>query len=496
MRLNVDPGLRSLYSDSGCFHRSLLVSAAFLLAAATLGAQIERTGVIIKRYAELCAGCHGANLEGATASSLLDDVWHNGGDDESLAGSIRAGFPERGMPAWSATLPEKEIRAFVIYIRERRAKHWRENTSFPPPARSIVFHSRRHSFRLETWVDGFEEPWGIAFLPGDRAVVTDKRGELRLIEAGRLVPAPIAGLPAMALGGDFGLLDVCAHPDFGVNGWLYFSYTEPPRIQDGWTAGQTCVMRARLRDGRLHDHQLLHAMTPERYRGKIGTGCRLLFDRTGHLLFTIGDRNHSLGSLTQDLTLTAGKIHRVTDDGRIPADNPFVDVPGAAGTTWTFGHRHPQGLAIHPATGDLYATEHGPRGGDELNLIRRGRNYGWPLVTHGMNYEGTVLSEFRSLPGYESPVTHWTPSIAPCGIGFHSGRSFPQWKHHLFVASLGGQELRRLELDGNRVLDEEILFKNLGRIRHVAEGPDGLLYVLLPQRIARLLPEPSSPVSK
>lgn len=464
-----------------------------LVTSVALQAQAVRTGTVAQRYAELCASCHGANLEGAQAQSLLDDVWVAGGDDESLARSIRNGFPDKGMPTWSAALPEKEIRAFVIYIREQRAKFQREKTSFAKPAESLTVKSELHAYQLNTWVDGLTEPgltepWSMTFLPDGRALVTEKRGRLLVVEKGKLSRNPVTGLPEIDTGGQAGLFDVVPHPNYARNGWLYFSYSDPQKDAAGKTVSLTRIIRGKLKDGALVEQQTLFQGPIEYYRPAGGPhfGGRIAFDRSGYLYFTIGERGQ--GPHAQDLARPTGKIHRLFDDGRIPQDNPFVNDPKADHTIWSYGHRNPQGLAVHPVTGELYNSEHGPRGGDELNLVKRGRNYGWPVITYGMNYDGTAMTDITAKEGMEQPVTYWVPSIAVCGINFYTGNLFPKWKNHLFVASLAAEELRRLEIRDGKVVAQEVLFKNLGRIRHVIGGPDGALYVLLPNRIARMTP--------
>jgi aldose sugar dehydrogenase len=217
-------------------------------------------------------------------------------------------------------------------------------------------------------------------------------------------------------------------------------------------------------------------------------GSRFLFDSSGHLFFTIGDRGTMIDA--QAPGNPNGKIHRVFDDGRVPPDNPFVTTSGALGTIWSLGNRNPQGLAWHPVTGELWSTEHGPRGGDELNVIEKGRNYGWPTATYGINYDGTPITDQTAAAGLEQPVTYWTPSVAPSGIVFYTGDRFAGWKHDLFVAMLLGNELRRVTVSGHTVTHQETIFKGFGRVRHVINGPDGLLYVALndPGRIVRLVP--------
>lgn len=469
----------------------VLLFALFAVVTAACRGQIDRSGNIAQTYAQLCANCHGANLQGGQAPSMLDDEWVHGGDDESLARSIRNGFPDKGMPAWSAALPEKEIRAMVIYLREQRAKFAREQASFTKPAESMTVKSELHSYQLDTWVDSLNEPWSMAFLPGtNRALITEKRGRLLLVENGQRASRSISGLPEVDSNGQAGLFDVVPHPDYARNGWIYFAFSDPQR--DGIRrVSLTRIIRGRLKDGALVDQEDIYKADLTHYRGAGGVhfGGRIAFDKAGHLFFTIGERGH--GANSQNLGVPMGKVHRIYDDGRVPDDNPFVKQDGALPTIWSYGHRNPQGLAIHPATGELYDAEHGPRGGDEINLVRPGLNYGWPVITYGMNYDGTAMTDITAKEGMEQPIVYWVPSLAVCGINFYAGDLFPKWKNHLFLASLAAEELRRIEIKGDKVLHQEILFKGLGRIRHVVAGPDGALYVLLPNRVARISPSES-----
>ncbi|MEO7411887.1 MAG: PQQ-dependent sugar dehydrogenase [Opitutaceae bacterium] len=462
--------------------------ACVAVSTATLQAQIQRPGKLNENYANFCASCHGAKMEGAQAPSMLDDVWAHGGDDESLARSIRNGFPEKGMPAWSAALPEKEIRAMVIFIREQRAIAAKAGSIVAKPVESITVKSELHSYQLNTWIADLTEPWSLAFLPGNRAVATEKRGRLYLIEDGKLSPQPITGVPIVDTRQQAGLFDVVPHPDYARNGWLYLAYSHPQKQADGTDVSLTRVIRGKLRDGALVDQETIFEAPLEVYpkAGGVHFGGRMVFDRRGYLFFTIGERG--TGDNAQNLAVPMGKVHRVFDDGRIPDDNPFAKDAKAVHTIWSYGHRNPQGLALNPVNGEIYDAEHGPRGGDEINHARSGRNYGWPTITYGMGYDGSSLTDITAKDGMEQPVTYWVPSIAPCGISFYTGDLFPKWKNNLFVAALATQELRRLEIKDDEVLTQELLFKDLGRIRHVIGGPDGALYVLLPNRIARITP--------
>lgn len=465
-----------------------LLAAVSLVGFSSAPAQQVRTGTVADRYKELCANCHGDKLQGGQSPSMLDDVWAYGGDDESLARSIRNGFPDKGMPAWGAAIPEKEIRAMVIFIREQRAAFQRGQTQFTKPAESISAKSQLHSYKLSTWVGQLGEPFSLAFLPNNRALVTEKKGRLLLIENGQLSGQPITGLPEIATNGQAGLFDVLPHPDYAKNGWLYLAFADPQKNAKGEVVTLTKIIRGKLRDGALVEQQTIFQAPVEMYPKTGGPhfGGRMAFDRKGYLFFTVGERG--TGTHSQNLAVPMGKIHRVFDDGRVPNDNPFVKDATAYKSIWSYGHRNPQGLAFHPSTGELYSLEHGPRGGDELNLVRKGLNYGWPVITYGMNYDGTAMVDITAKEGMEQPVTYWTPSPAVCGGNFYNGKLFPKWKNNFFVAALASQELRRVEVKAGKLIAQEILFKDLGRIRHVIGGPDGALYVLLPDRIARIVP--------
>jgi glucose/arabinose dehydrogenase len=445
---------------------------------------------VTKLYAETCAGCHGADMSGGSASSLLKSDWHYGGDDASLTRSIRDGHPDAGMPAMRQALNDPEIRGLVIYIRERGAAFERAHTEYNAPSPGTIVNSEKESFKLEPVMEtGLDVPWAIAFLPDGRMLVTERPGRLRIIEGGRLLPDPVRGIPAV-YGGEGGLLDVALHPDYSRpgNDWIYLSYGD--KSPEG--LGMASIIRGRLRDGALVDQQQIFKADTSLYRsGGQRFGSRLLFDSKGHLYFSVGDR--ACPGDEQNLSRPNGKVHRVNDDGSIPKDNPFVSRPGLMPSIWTYGHRNPQGLAFNPTTGELWEAEHGPRGGDELNILRLGHNYGWPVITYGMNYDGTPITDQTAHEGMDQPVTYWVPSIAVSPIAFYTGDHFPQWKNNLFLGALAAQELRRLVIDGHSVTHQEILFKGIGRVRDVVNAPDGYLYIVLnqPDRIERLVPAAS-----
>jgi glucose/arabinose dehydrogenase len=337
-------------------------------------------------------------------------------------------------------------------------------------ASAQTISSETQDFRLVTVAEGLEHPWGLAFLPDGGMLVTERPGRLRVIRDGQLAPEPVAGLPEIAEGGQGGLMDVALDPDFADNGLIYLSYAAESLFQRG-----TEVVRARLDEGRLVDLEIILEVGPKS-RGGRHFGSRLRFGPDGMLYVTAGERGDP--DRAQDLDDLAGSVIRIAADGAVPPDNPFVGRDGVRPEIYSYGHRNPQGLAVHPETGALWAIEHGPRGGDELNILRPGANCGWPVITYGESYAGFPIGEGTSKPGMEQPLRSWVPSISPSGLAFYTGEPFPTWRGDLFLGALSGHALVRLELDGDRVVHEERLLENLGaRIRDVRNGPDGLIYL-------------------
>jgi glucose/arabinose dehydrogenase len=336
-----------------------------------------------------------------------------------------------------------------------------------------VLNSETGPLRVTEVARGLDTPWALAFLPDGRLLVTERPGRMRLVARDGSLSAPIAGVPQVHGRGQGGLLDVALSPDFGTDRTIVFSFAEP-------TAGgaRTAVARARLDlEGlRLEDVKLIFAQN-EDPSGSHHWGSRLVFDRAGNLFVTLGDRFNSRDRV-QALDSHIGKVVRIRLDGSVPTDNPYVKRDGVRPEVWSYGHRNVQGAALHPVTGELWAHEHGPQGGDELNRVLPGRNYGWPDITYGREYViGTRIGEGTTRPDVEPPVTQWTPSIAPSGMSFYNGDAFPQWKGNLFVGALKFQLLARLVLDGDKVVHEERI--ELGhRVRDVREGPDGRLWLL------------------
>jgi len=334
------------------------------------------------------------------------------------------------------------------------------------------FRTDEHPFRLITLATGLEHPWGMAFLPNGGILITERPGRLRLYSGGEIDPRPIQGLPKIATTGQGGLLDVTLDPAFPSNSLVYLSYAA-----GGPKGVGTEVLRARLDDHRLNEPEVIFRALPKS-RGGRHFGSRLLFSRGGKLLITLGDRGER--PQAQNLQSHPGSIIRLDPDGGIPDDNPFRGQPGSAPEIYTFGNRNVQGIALRPENGQIWAHEHGPRGGDELNILAAGNNYGWPVITYGRNYgTGTQIGEGERKQGMVQPVHHWVPSIAPSGMSFYTGEAFPRWRGDVFLGSLKFELLVRLRLDGERVVTEERLLEGIiGRIRDVRTGPDGFIYLL------------------
>jgi glucose/arabinose dehydrogenase len=359
------------------------------------------------------------------------------------------------------------------------------------------------AFKVVTFVEGLRNPWSMAWLPNGDMLVTERGGTLRIVRDGKLLPTPVPGVPAVRAQGQGGLQEVALHPDFATNRLIYLSYAKPNA--DG-SQGTTGLSRARFENDRLVDvREIFEAVAWSDRPGHFGA--RIAFDRNGYLFMSVGDRMAGLtpqgmdpnlaGHPAQDLSNHQGTIIRLHDDGRVPTDNPFVGQAGKRPEIWSYGHRNPQGLAVNPETGDLWSTEHGPQGGDELNVIRRGANYGWPVIGYGANYvSGTEIHQERHRAGMEQPKAFWVPSIGISGLAFYTGDQFPNWKNNAFVGGMSAnfRQLVRVSVTGQTVINREPLLFGTYRIRDVRAGPDGFLYIATdniygqPSPIVRLEP--------
>jgi glucose/arabinose dehydrogenase len=342
----------------------------------------------------------------------------------------------------------------------------------------------QEGFRVEMVVEGINVPWGMAWLPDGDMLVTNRGGELYRVRGNQLIE--IANAPEVHVNGQGGLLDIALHPDYTSNGWIYISYSSREGEGEG---SHTAIMRARLQNDTLVDKEVLYkgeGNSPRRQH----YGGSITFDNDGYLFFSIGDRGEHFEN-AQQLDRDGGKIYRLHDDGRVPIDNPFVNTPAARAAVYSHGHRNPQGLVLHPMTGDIWQHEHGPMGGDEINIIRSGKNYGWPIIGYGVNYNGEALAEATHREGFEQPVHYWDPSLAPSGMAFITSDNYgPDLKGHLLIGSLKFGYLVHVVLNGNTVAAEENVFPGIGRVRNVKQGPDGYIYVATEGNgIMRILPE-------
>jgi aldose sugar dehydrogenase len=399
----------------------------------------------------------------------------------AVVGGIALGSPEAGPPVSAqqapAAPPAAPAGAPAAPAGQGRATAPPKPPTVTEPEGYIV-NSEVEKLRVEVVARDLETPWGLAFLPDGRLLITERPGRLRIVDHGKL-SAPITGLPKVEQVQDGGMFDVEVHPQYAKNGWIYLSYAEPGPENTSLTergntnTGMTAIVRGRInKNNEWVDQQSIFHASAEFYTAThIHYGSRFVFDRQGHLFFSLGE--HGKPEDAQDLSKPTGKVHRVNDDGSVPKDNPFVKRDGAVKSIWTYGHRNPQGLAFDPVTGALWETEHGPNGGDELNLLVPGHNYGWAVVSNGTQPGITKTEE----AGMDSPVVFWTPTIAPGGIVFATGTRYPKWKNQLLVTGLGGQVLRRLVIEKDKVAHQEVVFDNLGRVRDIIQGPDGFLYV-------------------
>ena len=472
-------------------------------------------------YREFCAVCHGANLEGAAPGVLLAGRPLLHGDSvDAIAKSIADGFPQGRMPSFSATLDAVKIRRIATFVAEKRANlsYTDFKVAAPPVVPPGTIASEQQAFRVETVATGLSAlPYAIALLPDGSILLTEKTRGLSIISRDGKQSALIRGTPKvfddgfqmpgiLLVYGMGNLLDVAPHPDYAKNGWIYLSYTE--RCNDcnkesrasSRPVSMVVLVRGRISNGEWVDQQTIWRTDIENYTGMVdmAAGARIAFDGRGHVFLSIGIKGGSEFAGVQDLHLPYGKILRLNEDGGIPADNPFAGNKDALPTIWTYGHRSPEGLRFDRRTGQLWETEMGQRGGDEVNLLLPGKNYGWPLTSKGLKYDGTPVDYGKQLgitfdmKDIVQPVVDLTPAPAVSNFVVYEGSAFPKWRGNLLVGTLKATELYRMVLKGNQVVHRETLLSGLGRIRDVGIGPDGLVYLLLEHqsgsRILRLVP--------
>ncbi|MFZ9504075.1 MAG: PQQ-dependent sugar dehydrogenase [Cyclobacteriaceae bacterium] len=369
------------------------------------------------------------------------------------------------------------IRSFVVLVFSTVI------FSCKPEFKGVVIESEKQRFGIDTITTELINPWGMAFLPDGRILVTERSGSIRVIQNGEMQESPLEGVPAVFAEGQGGLMEIKLHPDYENNGWIYLTYSKPGPD----TTSSTTLARAKIEGNRLIELTELFNAKPW-IVSDYHYGSRIAFDGAGHLFLTSGERGQR--DSAQTLSNHFGKVIRLNEDGTIPSDNPFVNTPGALPEIWSYGHRNPQGLLFDTETRQLWDTEHGPMGGDELNLVEPGKNYGWPVITYGINYDSTIISTLTEKEGMEQPVRYWKPSIATCGLMKVEGDRYPNWKSNYLVGALAQMHVARVELSDGKYVREERLLEKAGRVRYVAQDPDGIIYVATegPGSLLKLVP--------
>jgi len=428
-------------------------------------------------YKDNCASCHEK-----TVTKFIQREWLHGNSWNEVNRSIRYAHTFMDKVDFVKTFPDSAFNKLTDYILVRIEQETIESFATDVDYSGTI-QSDNIPFKLDTIVKGLEIPWGIDFLPSGDILVTDRNGNFYRQQEGA-EKVLIKGTPKVHYDGQGGLLDVKVHPDFASNQTIYISYSKPNNRKETNTA----VMMARLVNDKLVDQKIIMDATPYTDQ-KYHFGSRLEFDKEGHLYVTIGDRANRDGN-PQDLSKYPGKIHRFNADGSIPADNPFVDTEGAIPSIWSYGHRNPQGLVFDQTTGTMWESEHAPRGGDEINIIKKGKNYGWRDISYGINYNGTVFTNTTHKDGMEQPEFYYMPSTGTCGLAMVTGEKYPAWTGDLLAGSLRFRYISRLKMDGQKVVGEERLLENIGRLRDIKMGDDGYVYFTVenPGLVFRIMP--------
>src|SRR5689334_1328150 len=436
-------------------------------------------------YNTTCAACHGNTVQpGPSARSLFATDFQNSRTDAQIVQALTDGLPSTPNHSFKTLFFPDEIAQMPALLRIRGGIMNRK-VGAVPDINGHVFQSQKGNFKAEVLAKGFDQPWGMAFLPDGRLIFTERAGRIRFLSKDGRVSEPVKGTPSVFVRQDGGMLDIALHPDYARNGWIYLSYTtvQPGyQVQPGDDAApnmapltMTYVVRGKVNaKNEWVNQQILFNPPADSYRVSADHyGSRFLFDGKGHFFWSMGER-HDM-QMSQNLASPLGKIHRMNDDGSIPKDNPFIHTPGALPSIWTYGHRNPEGLTFDPATGLFWETEHGPTGGDEVNIIEPGKDYGWGVATMGLE---PGIGRLHAT-GMTDPITFFNPSIGPAGITFYTGDRYPGWKGNLFITGMVGEKLIRMEIKGRQIVSQETLLQDYGRVRDVEIGPDGLIYLLL-----------------
>lgn len=433
----------------------------------------------ILHYTNYCSGCHGEKMD-----AFVDRKWKHGNSREDLFKAIKHGYKDEGMPSFDTTFTDVETYELAEYILTG-IENLKQYSFTNEPVKENYFPSKDINIRLDTIVKGITVAWGMAFLPNGDLLFTEKSGKLFRVKKNK-EKEEISGVPEVLYSQQAGLMDIELHPQFAKNNVLYISYSAVKKKGDTLLS-TTAIMRAVLKGNELTQQKIIFEALPY-LSSRIHYGCRLEFDRKGFLYFTVGDRN-IYKVHPQSLSNPFGKVHRIKDDGTIPADNPFVKTAGAVASIYTYGNRNSQGLAMQPSTGIMWEDEHGPRGGDEVNIVQKGMNYGWPVISYGIDYNGVPITNKTKMEGMLQPEIYWIPSIGPGGMTFVKGDRYPAWKGDLMATSMRFGYLNRCIIRGSKIVGQEMLIKNMGRMRDVQQSPDGYLYISVEKGyIFRLVP--------
>lgn len=453
---------------------SILVFIVFVFSAFTK----EGNKSASENYQMHCAACHGVNLD-----KFKDQKWTYAKTPAKIEQIISDGIEKEGMPGFKAQLSHDEIRALGEFVLAESKAKAINVSPFNAPEDGI--YGNEFKYKAEVVVGDLQIPWGIEFFPNGDILIAERNGRLsRFTTDKKLIP--IQGLPPIRVAGQGGLMDLKLHPDYEKNKWVYisFSYIDEKNVQ----AGNTEIIRCKIQGDLITEmesvYQGIPALTTNHHFGS-----RMEFDSEGYLFFSIGDRGKR-DVFPQKIDNSNGKVHRLYDDGRIPDDNPFYEVNDAEKSIYSYGHRNIQGMVKHPVTGEIWTHEHGPRGGDEINIIQPGKNYGWPVISYGINYDGTTFTNDTAKTGMEQPLSYYVPSIAPCGMAFVTGDRYGDWEGSLLIGSLRFQYLERCIIENNKLVGHERLLEGIGRVREVKMSPEGFIYVGVenPGRILKLIP--------
>lgn len=432
-----------------------------------------------KIFTQYCSSCHGERIE-----AFVDRQWKHGKSKAEIVASISNGYTDLGMPSWKGIIPTKDIDKLAELIVQNIANVDKYKVSNKPT--SNIFKSEGMTVSLDTVATGFESPWGFAQLPNGDYLITDRAGVLYMVDQNRNKTI-IKNTPKVLAEGQGGLLDIELHPNYITNGWVYLSYSKF-KEENGTKMTSTAIMRGKIKGNEFTESQEIFEALPYT-KTKHHYGSRIVFDKNSYLFFSVGERGMEK-VFPQSTENDNGKIHRLNDDGNIPKDNPYINDGKNHGSIYSFGHRNPQGLTLNNETNEIWETEHGPRGGDEVNVIKKGANFGWPVISYGINYDGKPITDISKKEGMEQPQIQWTPSIAPSGLTFVTGDKYPAWKGNLLAGSLRFNYLNRCILKNNKIVGQEKLLVNIGRMRNVEMGNDGYIYVSIenPGTVFRLRP--------